>query len=68
MWILCVMYDSSVFSSGLFLSLREVRWVCMMCIVFVAWRGPPLAGVRRDGCWAPPPLSAEGFGRQQHVV
>ena len=29
--MLFVMYGSSVFSSVL-LSLREVRWVCMMCI------------------------------------
>ena len=29
--ILFVMYGSSVFSSVL-LSLREVRWVCMMCL------------------------------------
>ena len=29
--MLFVMYGSSVFSSGL-LSLREVRWVCMMCL------------------------------------
>ena len=29
--ILIVMYSSSVFSSVL-ISLREVRWVCMMCL------------------------------------
>ena len=29
--MLCVMYGSSIFSSVL-LSLREVRWVCMMCL------------------------------------
>ena len=29
--MLFVMYGSSVFSS-VFLSLREVRWVCMMCL------------------------------------
>ena len=33
--MLCVMYGSNVFSSGL-LSLREVRWVCMMCLVHVS--------------------------------
>ena len=30
-WMLFVMYGNSVFSSVL-LSLREVRWVCMMCL------------------------------------
>ena len=30
--MLFVMYGSSVFSSVFFLSLREVRWLCMMCL------------------------------------
>ena len=29
--MLFVMYGSSVFSRFVLLSLREVRWVCMMC-------------------------------------
>ena len=28
-------------------------------------RGIPSAVERRNGCWTPPPLSAEGWGRQQ---
>ena len=32
--MLFVMYGSNVLSSGL-LALREVRWVCMMCLCFV---------------------------------
>ena len=30
--MLYMMHGSSVCSSGFFLSLREVRWVCMMCL------------------------------------